>query len=193
MEFALKYARTIGRINDSIGVVLRWLAVLMVLLGSYNAIARYATARLGVALSSNALNEAQWYLFTLIFLLGSAYALRHDVHIRVDVLYARLTTRGKAWMDIAGTILFLIPFCVLMIWVAWTPVLNSWRIREVSPDPGGLPRYPIKAVIILSFVLLFLQGIAFIIERLALARGELAAAAVAPKPDEPDVRHGEGL
>jgi TRAP-type mannitol/chloroaromatic compound transport system permease small subunit len=193
MEFALKYARVVGRINDSIGAVLRWLAVLMVLLGSYNAIARYVTARAGVALSSNALNEAQWYLFTLIFLLGSAYALRHDVHIRVDVLYARLGPRGKARLDIAGTILFLIPFCVLMVWVAWTPVLNSWRIREVSPDPGGLPRYPIKAVIILSFVLLLMQGIAFIIERLAVARGVLPPAAVAPKPDEPDVRHGEGL
>jgi TRAP-type mannitol/chloroaromatic compound transport system permease small subunit len=193
MELSLRYARAMGRINDAIGAVLRWLAVAMVLLGSYNALARYATAKFGVALSSNALNEAQWYIFTLIFLLGSAYALRHDVHIRVDVLYSRLTPRGKARMDIAGTILFLIPFCVLMLWVGWNPVRNSWMIREVSPDPGGLPRYPIKAVVLISFGLLLLQGIAFIIERLAIARGKLSPAAVAPKPDEPDVRHGEGL
>jgi TRAP-type mannitol/chloroaromatic compound transport system permease small subunit len=193
MDSALKFARSMGRLNDFIGGILRWLAVAMVLLGAYNAIARYATARFGVALSSNALNEAQWYLFTLIFLLGSAYALRHDVHIRVDVVYARLSARGKAWMDIAGTILFLIPFCVLMVWVAWVPVMNSWRIREVSPDPGGLPRYPIKAVIILCFLLLLLQGIAFIVERLAIVKGLVPAAALAPRPDEPDVRHGEGL
>jgi TRAP-type mannitol/chloroaromatic compound transport system permease small subunit len=193
MTSALRFARSMGRINDATGVTLRWLAVVMVLLGAYNALARYFTRQFGVPLSSNALNEAQWYLFTLIFLLGSAYALRHDVHIRVDVFYARLSARRKAWTDIAGTILFLIPFCVLMLWVAWSPVRISWAIREVSPDPGGLPRYPIKAVILLSFALLLLQGIAFIIERVAIVRGELPAAAVDPKPDEPDVRHGEGL
>ena len=182
-----------GRINDSIGILLRWLAVAMVLLGAYNAIARYLTPVVGVTLTSNALNEAQWYMFTLIFLMGAAYALRHDVHIRVDVLFSRLSDRGKAWLDIAGTVLFLIPFCVLMLWVTWTPVLNSWRIREVSPDPGGLPRYPIKAIILVSFGLLLLQGLALIIERLAVLKGMIPASAVQPKPDEPDVRHGEGL
>jgi TRAP-type mannitol/chloroaromatic compound transport system permease small subunit len=193
MNTALKFARSMGRINDGIGAVLRWLAVAMVLIGAYNALARYATRIFKVSLSSNALNEIQWYLFTLIFLLGAAYALRHDVHIRVDVLFARLSARGKAWMDIFGTILFLIPFCVLMLWVTWAPVRMSWMIREVSPDPGGLPRYPIKAVILISFGLLLLQGIAFIIERLAVVKGIVPPAALAPSPDEPDVRHGEGL
>jgi TRAP-type mannitol/chloroaromatic compound transport system permease small subunit len=193
MQVALAFARTVGRVNDAIGAMLRWLAVAMVLLGAYNALARYATPKLGITLSSNALNEAQWYLFTLIFLLGSAYALRHDVHIRVDVLYSRLSARGKAWMDIAGTILFLIPFCVLLLWVAWDPVMRSWAVREGSPDPSGLPRYPIKAVILVSFALLLLQGVAFIIERLAIIKGLVPPEAVAPQPDEPDVRHGEGL
>src|SRR5688572_26013712 len=164
MQAALAFARTMGRINDAIGTMLRWLAVAMVLLGAYNALARYITPKVGFALSSNALNEAQWYLFTLIFLLGSAYALRHDVHIRVDVLFSRLSDRAKAWLDIWGTVLFLIPFCVLMLWVTWGPVRNSWMIREVSPDPGGLPRYPIKTVVLLAFGMLLLQGIALIIE-----------------------------
>jgi TRAP-type mannitol/chloroaromatic compound transport system permease small subunit len=193
MNTALKFARSMGRINDSIGAALRWLAVLMVLLGAYNALARYLTPALGVPLSSNALNEAQWYIFTLIFLLGSAYALRHDVHIRVDVLFARLSDRSKALLDIGGTVLFLIPFCVLMLWVTWGPVRNSWMVREVSPDPGGLPRYPIKAVILLAFALLLLQGVALIIERLAIVRGVLPPAALAPLPSERDSRHGEGL
>ena len=193
MKTALKFARSMGRLNDTIGGALRWLAVLMVLLGAYNALARYLTPTLGVPLSSNALNEAQWYIFTLIFLLGSAYALRHDVHIRVDVLFARLSDRAKALLDIAGTVLFLIPFCVLMLWVTWGPVRNSWMVREVSPDPGGLPRYPIKAVILLAFALLLLQGVALIIERLAIVRGVLPPAAIAPLRSEPDSRHGEGL
>jgi TRAP-type mannitol/chloroaromatic compound transport system permease small subunit len=193
MKTALKFARSMGRINDSIGVVLRWLAVAMVLLGAYNALARYLTPVVGFRLGSNALNEAQWYMFTLIFLLGSAYALRHDVHIRVDVVFGRLSDRARAVLDIAGTLLFLIPFCVLMLWVTWAPVRNSWMIREVSPDPGGLPRYPIKSVILISFAILLLQGVALIIERLAIVRGVLPAAAVEPKPGEPDTRHGEGL
>jgi TRAP-type mannitol/chloroaromatic compound transport system permease small subunit len=115
------------------------------------------------------------------------------VHIRVDVLFARLSDRAKAWLDIGGTLLFLIPFCVLMLWVTWGPVRNSWMIREVSPDPGGLPRYPIKSVILIAFALLLLQGIAVIVERLAVIRGVLPAVALEPKPSEPDVRHGEGL
>src|SRR5688572_13705292 len=188
MQAALAFARTMGRINDAIGTMLRWLAVAMVLLGAYNALARYITPKVGFALSSNALNEAQWYLFTLIFLLGSAYALRHDVHIRVDVVYGRLSAKAKAWVDIAGTVLFLIPFSVLMIWVSYTPIVNSWRLRETSPDPGGLPRYPIKAIVLLSFALLMLQGFAMIVERLAIVKGIVPPTALPPRPDEPDVR-----
>lgn len=149
----------IDRLNDRIGGAIKWLALIMVLVGAFNALARYADRFTGISLSSNAYLDLQWYLFSLIFLLGAAYGLNHDYHVRVDVLYARLGKRGKAWIDLLGSVLFLIPFSIVMLWVSWAPVRNSWTIREVSPDPGGLPRYPIKAVILVSFLLLFLQGL----------------------------------
>ncbi|MDT8340054.1 MAG: TRAP transporter small permease subunit [Longimicrobiales bacterium] len=160
MRTLRRLAGAVERLNQGLGGVLRWLALLMVLMGAYNALARYLTRYAGVSLSSNALNEAQWYLFSLIFLLGAAYGLKVDAHVRVDVVYGRLSERARGWIDLLGTVLFLIPFTVVMLWVSYPTVRNSWGVREVSPDPGGLPRYPIKAVILVSFALLLLQGIA---------------------------------
>lgn len=210
----LTFARAVDRLNDAIGDVIRWLALAMVVIGAYNAIARYATRYLEATLSSNALNELQWYLFSIIFLLGAAYGLRHDVHVRVDVLYARLTDKGRAWIDLLGTVLFLLPFCVLMLWVSVPSVMRSFNIREVSPDPGGLPRYPIKALVIVSFALLMLQGVAQLVRQVAVLRGatvspdethptqgsppepgygDVHAPGTAGGPHEADTRHGEGL
>lgn len=154
----LRLAARIDRLNDRIGAAIRWLVLAMVLVGAYNALARYATRFADVGLTSNALLDLQWYLFSLVFLLGAAYALDHDVHVRVDVLHSRLSPRGRAWIDLLGTVLFLVPFSVVMLVVSVPAVRNSWAIREVSPDPGGLARYPIKTVILISFVLLLLQA-----------------------------------
>ena len=172
MRILRSFADAVDGLNQRLGALLRWLALLMVLMGAYNAVARYLTRYAGVSLSSNALNEAQWYLFSLIFLLGAAYGLKVDAHVRVDVLYGRLSTRAKGWIDLLGTLLFLLPFAVLMLWVSYPTVRNSWTIREVSPDPGGLPRYPIKAVILISFGLLLLQGIAQAVRAIDRIRGE---------------------
>lgn len=172
MTFLKRFAAAVDGLNERIGAAIRWLALFMVLLGAFNAIARYLTKYTGVSLASNAYTELQWYAFSLIFLLGAAYGLRHDVHVRVDVLFARLSKKAQAWIDLAGTVLFLIPFCVLMLWVSWPAVRNSWSIREGSPDPGGLPRYPIKAVILVCFVLLLLQGLSHIIKQVDVIRGE---------------------
>ena len=172
MRTLRRLAASVARMNDGIGGAIRWLALVMVLVGAFNAVARYLTRYTGVSLSSNAYIDLQWYLFSLIFLLGAAYGLNHDVHVRVDVLYGRLTRRARAWIDLAGTVLFLIPFSVLMLWVAWPAVRNSWSIREVSPDPGGLPRYPIKAVILVSFALLLVQGLAQIVKQVDEIRAD---------------------
>lgn len=174
MSLLDRFAGGVERLNDRIGGLLRWLALAMVLMGAYNAVARYLTRYAGVPLSSNALNELQWYAFSLIFLLGAAYGFRHDVHVRVDVLYARLSARTRAWIDIAGTVFFLLPFSILMLWVAWPTVQASWAVRETSPDPGGLPRYPIKAVILLCFLLLALQAVAHLVRQFQLLRGSPA-------------------
>lgn len=172
MPLDRRFARLVDRLNDLLGAGLRWLALAMVLVGAYNALARYATRFTGTQLSSNALNELQWYLFSVIFLLGAAYALRHDVHVRVDVLYSRLSRKGRAWIDLLGGLLFLLPFSLVMLWVSFPAVRNSWAVGEVSPDPGGLPRYPIKALILVSFALLALQGVAQVLRDLAILRGK---------------------
>lgn len=176
--------RAIDRVSDLAGRSVLWLVAVMVVIGAYNALARYLNRFTEANLASNAYLEAQWYLFSLVFLLGAAYALKEDAHVRVDVLYGRLGVRGRAWIDLLGTLLFLIPFCVLMLWVSWPSVAASWRVREVSPDPGGLPRYPIKAVILVAFALLLLQGVSQALKQVALLRG--AAPPPAPGRHRPE-------
>ncbi len=161
----------IDRLNNRIGSTIQWLALLLVVVGAFNALARYATRYTSVSLSSNAYLDLQWYLFSLIFLLGAAYGLNHDHHVRVDVLYSRIGRRGRAWVDLLGTVLFLIPFSLVMLWVSWGPIQRSWSILEASSDPGGLPRYPIKTVILVSFALLLLQAVSQGIKNAAILRG----------------------
>jgi len=170
-SLATRFADAVDTLNGWIGRLTRWLIIVMVAIGAYNAVARYATREVGIGLSSNALNEMQWYLFSVVFLLGAAYCLREDVHVRVDVLYERLSPKGRGWIDLLGSLLFLLPFSVLMIQVSIPAVRNSWRIFETSPDPGGLPRYPLKTLLIVAFVLLFLQGLAQIVRAIERIRG----------------------
>jgi TRAP-type mannitol/chloroaromatic compound transport system permease small subunit len=171
MKRLLGLSAAIDRVNDAIGRWVRWLTLGMVLIASANAVFRYLGRFTGVNLSSNAYLELQWYLFSLVFLLAASYALRQGAHVRVDVLYGRLTKKGKAWIDLAGGVLFLVPFCLLMIWVSWPWFMNSWDVMEVSPDPGGLPRWPLKVVIPLTFLLLILQGLSEIIKSAATLLG----------------------
>ena len=171
MRTLRRLAGLVDRINDRIGAAIQWLALLMVLVGAFNAVARYTTRYTGLQLSSNAYLDLQWYFFTLIFLLGAAYGLNHDYHVRVDVLYEKMSERTRAWVDLIGSVLFLVPFSMVMLWVSWRPVWNSWTIREGSPDPGGLPRYPIKAVILVAFLLLLLQGLSHILKQVDILWG----------------------
>lgn len=170
MESWLKLARAIDQLNLWVGRLAYWLVLVMVLVGAYNTVARYLDRYTGIGLSSNFYIELQWYLFSLVFLLGAAYALQRDAHVRVDVLYGRCSARARAWINLLGTVLFLLPFCVLVLWVSWGWVVNSWTVRELSPDPGGLPRYPLKAMLPLAFVLLALQGISMLVHQIARLR-----------------------
>lgn len=145
----------------------------MVAIGVWNVIGRYLGRFLGQNLSSNAFIESQWYLFDLVFLLGAAYVLKHDEHVRVDVFYKNWSSKWKALANLVGTLFFLIPFCLMVIYFSWETIVNSWMIGEMSPDPGGLPRYPIKAVIIISFGILIVQGISEAIKNWAIFTGNL--------------------
>ncbi|MEZ4699895.1 MAG: TRAP transporter small permease subunit [Rhodothermales bacterium] len=170
MRVWARLADWIDAVNERIGRITYWLTLAMVIVGAFNAVARYLDRYTGLGLSSNTYIELQWYLFSMVFLLGAAYTLKHDAHVRVDVLYGRLGPRGQAWINIAGTVLFLIPFSVLMLVVSWPAVINSWSVREMSSDPGGLPRYPIKTIIPIAFVLLIAQGVSMIIRQVAVLR-----------------------
>lgn len=163
-------AARIERAQDRLGTVVAWLALGMVLIGAYNAVVRYLGRGLGFHLSSNAYIELQWYLFSLIFLLGAAYTLRRDAHVRVDVIYGRVSARARAWIDLCGTWLLLVPFCVASIVLSWPAVRNSWAVWEGSPDPGGLPRFPLKTMIPISFALILLQAVAWTIRSVAALR-----------------------
>ena len=166
MSALLRISAAIDWLNEQIGKLVGVLVLAMVGFGAFNALARYAGRFTETQLSSNAFIELQWYLFSLVFLLGAAYTLKRDQHVRVDVLYGRLGPRAKAGIDLAGTVLFLIPFCIFALWVSFPTVKNSWAVWELSPDPGGLPRWPIKTAILVSFALVLLQGISQLFKHL---------------------------
>lgn len=177
MGVLLRVSGWIDEVNERIGQVMWWCALVMILVGVYNATVRYLGNFLGRNLSSNAYLELQWYLFGAIFMLGAAYTLRRDGHVRVDVLYARLSSRGKAWVDVLGAVLFLLPFCAITLWLSLNWVEFSWKVHEMSGDPGGLARYPIKTVVPVAFGLLIGQGISQLIKSVAVLRGERQAEA----------------
>ena len=162
----------VDRLTHRLGQVVSWLALVMVLVAAANAVLRYLGRALDLKLSSNVFIESQWYLFSAVFLLGAAYTLQADEHVRVDVLYGRLRPKFQAWIDVVGGLVFLLPFCLLMVWVTVPSTMASWRDWEMSPDPGGLPRFPIKTLIPLSFLLLFLQGVVQIRKRWRAARSK---------------------
>lgn len=179
MKFFLAMAKGIDAITALIGRVMWWLTLFMVLVGAYNVITRYAygviQTLLGDAiaekLSGNVYLELQTYSYDLVFLLGAAFVLHADGHVRVDIIYSTLRARYKAIIDILGTWLFLVPFSAMGIFFSHSYVSASWRAHEISPNPGGLARYPIKTVIVVAFTLLIAQGISETIKNVAFLRG----------------------
>ncbi len=171
MDALLALARSIDALNSRVGRAVKWLVLLATLVSAGNALARF-----GLDLASNAWLELQWYLFALIFLLGAGHTHLHNGHVRVDVLYGRLTPRARAWIDLLGGLLFLLPLAGLLVWLGWATFQASWSVAETSPDAGGLWRWPIKLAIPVGFALLFLQGLSEIIKRVAFlaGRAELA-------------------
>ncbi|ETN87731.1 TRAP transporter small permease subunit [Thermus sp. NMX2.A1] len=168
MRFLLGLSQAIDVLTEAIGRLTVWLVLLVALLSAGNAIMRY-----GFSYSSNAYLEAQWYLFSLIFLLGGAYALKRNAHVRIDLVSGRFSKRTQAWIDVVGTVLFLLPMAVGVIYLSWPWAMNSFLGKEMSPDVGGLPRWPIKLALPLGFALLTLQGISELIKRIAYLTGHL--------------------
>ena len=166
MQALLTLSRGIDALNERVGRAVYWLVLIVALVSAGNAVSRY-----GFGASSNAWLEAQWYLFSAIFLLAAGYTLKHNGHVRIDVIYGRLSPRARALIDLVGTVLFLLPMTLLIMWLSWTGFAESYAIGEVSPDAGGLLRWPVKLLIPLGFALLALQGLSEIIKRIAFLAG----------------------
>jgi len=160
-----RIAQAIDQLNERVGRITIWLVLISVLISAGNALSRYL-----FNYSTNGLLEIQWYLFSLIFLLCAGYTLKHDGHVRIDVIYGRLSKRGKAVVNILGGLLFLLPACIIITKMSWVSFLTSYRINEGSPDIGGLLRWPIKLLIPVGFFLLGLQGVSQIIKEIIIFR-----------------------
>jgi len=159
MQKWLTLARRLDAINKNIGFIARWSVLRMLGFGMWNVIGRYIGVVIGYNLSSNRLIEAQWYLFDLIFLFGLGWTLQRESHVRVDILQTRWNEKRKAKFELIGTLFLLIPFALGVTLISIEPMMNSWLIGELSPDPNGLPRYWVKTFIPVGFLLLTLQGI----------------------------------
>jgi len=158
MKFLNRYIELVNNINSTIGKYTSWLTSVLVLVVVFDVITRYVFNE-----SSVAVQELEWHLFAILFLMGAAYTLQNDDHVRVDLFYSKFNIKQKAWLNIFGTIIFLIPFTLLIIYASQNYVLNSFALNESSPDPGGLPaRYILKAFIPISFLFLLLQGLSLL-------------------------------
>lgn len=195
MRLMLRYVRIIDALTEYLGTISMYLVIVTVFVGFANVILRYVGQFVGQRLTSNFFIELQWYLYSLIFFFGFAYILKNGINVRVDFWFAGQSPKVKAWIDVVGHLVALIPFCIIGLWVTYQPVLTSWGLRpngtwglwELSPDPSGLPRAPIKTMIIVAFVTLLLQAIAELIKLVAILRDqqELVADVLAKKAEAP--------
>ena len=163
----LKIISIIDAFTECTGKFISIFVIILVLLVGYDVSMRYLFNS-----GSIAIQELEWHLFSIILLLGSAYTLKHDEHVRLDIFYSSklINDKVRIWFDVLGTLLFLLPFCLLIIISAWPFVTQAYIHNEISPDPGGLPaRWLIKAAIPLGFFFLLIQGIAEALKKLLIA------------------------
>lgn len=162
MRLLLSFSAVIDAINEKIGTVCNWLVLLACVVSAGNAMIRYA-----YDMSSNAWLEVQWYMFAVIVMFGASYTLKRNEHVRVDLLYMTVGRRGQLWIDILGTLIFLLPTCAILAWLSWPFFMQSFAVFEGSSNAGGLIRWPIKLVMPIGFALVALQGISELIKRVA--------------------------
>jgi TRAP-type mannitol/chloroaromatic compound transport system permease small subunit len=173
MQALLKLARLIDLMNEHVGRSVYWLVLVAVLVSAVNAIIRKL-----FNMSSNAFLELQWYLFSAIFLFCAGYALLHNAHVRIDVVTGRLSPRAQAWIDVFGTVFFLLPMAILFIYLSWPIFVRTYTHGEISTNAGGLLIWPARLMVPIGFALLALQGFSELIKRVGFLMG------VAPDPIE---------
>ncbi|TCN28998.1 TRAP transporter small permease subunit [Sinorhizobium americanum] len=168
MKPLLGFSRLIDAITERIGKAVSWLILVAVLVSAGNAVIRKA-----FNVSSNAWLEAQWYLFGAAFMFAAAYTLSQNEHIRIDVVYGMFSRRVQHWIDLFGHVFFLMPFVLLMLYYLVPYVRMSYASGEVSSSAGGLIIWPAKAILLIGFILLALQGVSEIIKKIAIMTGNM--------------------
>src|SRR5258706_1690275 len=175
MNFLLSVSRLIDALNERIGRTLYRLILVAVLVSAGNGVVRYAFNR-----SSHALLEIQWSLFSSVFLFCAGYTLLHNQHVRIDVISGNLSKRAQAWIDVFGTLLFLLPMAITIMWLSWPVFIDAYRSNEISTNAGGLTVWWARLMVPVGFFLLVAQGISELIKRIAFLRGLI------PDPTEKD-------
>lgn len=166
MRGLLALSRGIDAINHFIGYHIRWLVLAAVAVSAANAVIRKA-----FDISSNAWLELQWYLFGMVFLLAAAYVLQKDAHVRIDAVSHYFPEHVRNWIDLLGHIFFLLPLCILMVWLGVPYFWEALQDGEISQNAGGLIVWPSKLFILAGFSLLLAQALSEIIKRWAVIRG----------------------
>ena len=162
MRPLLALSRGIDLLNEKIGNVCNVLVLAACVVSAGNAMIRYA-----FGYSSNGWLELQWYMFAILVMFGASYPFKRNEHVRVEIFYLMLSERGQLWLDLIGTLVFLIPACLLLSWLSWPFFMQAYDVGEASNNAGGLLRWPIKIVVPLGFVMLALQGVSEVIKRIA--------------------------
>jgi TRAP-type mannitol/chloroaromatic compound transport system permease small subunit len=167
LALLLRISALIDALNERVGKAIYWLVLAAVLISAGNAIVRKL-----FNMSSNAFLEAQWYLFAAIFLLCSGYTLLKNEHVRIDVIAGRLSPRAQAWIDVFGTLFFLLPMALLILWLSWPVFVRTYTHNEISTNAGGLVLWPARLLVPIGFTLLSLQGLSELVKRIAFLAGK---------------------
>jgi TRAP-type mannitol/chloroaromatic compound transport system permease small subunit len=184
----LRFSRLVDALNERIGKAVYWLVLLMVLVSAGNAIIRKT-----LNMSSNAWLELQWYLFSAVFLLCAAYTLLRNEHVRIDIIAGRLSPRAQAWIDVFGTVFFLLPMALLIATLSWPYFVRGFVHNEVSGSAGGLTLWPARLLLPVGFALLSLQGVSELVKRVAFLAGRGPDPVERHDPEEEAARLAEDL
>jgi TRAP-type mannitol/chloroaromatic compound transport system permease small subunit len=179
MRHLLVLSKGIDLLNEKIGYICNLLVLFACLVSAGNAMIRYA-----FSYSSNGWLEAQWYMFAIMVMFGASYTFKRNEHVRVELVYLMISERGQLWLDMIGTLFFLIPACLLLAYLSWPFFYQAYEVSEMSGNAGGLLRWPIKFVIPSGFVMLALQGVSEVIKRIAALQGYVTIDAKYERPTQ---------
>jgi TRAP-type mannitol/chloroaromatic compound transport system permease small subunit len=179
MRPLLAVSSAIDTVNEKIGYICNFLVLASCIVSAANAMIRYA-----FGYSSNGWLELQWYMFAILVMFGASYTFKRNEHVRVEIFYLFLSERGQLWLDLIGTLFFMIPACLLLAYLSWPFFMQAYAVGEMSGNAGGLVRWPIKLVIPAGFVMLALQGVSEVIKRIAALQGQLTLDAKYERPTQ---------